>query len=265
MMDVVEKLANRPNREPGDYIGADGLLHCGKCRAAKQARVDGIGCVVPINCRCSEAKFDQKRDDERKKRVETLRARCLPVEAMRKRTFTVAGEEKHIRIARRYVEKWQQVSAENIGLMFWGNTGSGKTFTVQCIANALIDQEIPVKYVPAVELVANLMDNGKRDAFMADVVRVPLLIIDDVGAERDTPFSREQLCAVVDARSEAKKPLVVTTNVTNDEMKKCTDYELSRLYDRLQACCTFVSVIGDSKRGEIAAQKMQRTRELLEL
>ena len=100
---------------------------------------------------------------------------------------------------------------------------------------------------------------------MEDVRRVPLLIIDDVGAERDTPFSREQLCADIDARNEAKKPLVVTTNLTLEEMKHCTDPVLCRLCDRLRECCVPVAVTGKSKRGELAAQKMQRARELFGL
>lgn len=264
MKEIIEKLASKQNQAPEDYTGADGLLYCGKCHTPKQSRVMGITTPVPITCQCRELEISKEADAQKKKRVEELRARCLPVEAMHKRTFSVAGDEKHIQNARMYVHKWEQISEENIGLILWGNTGTGKTFTAQCIANALIDQEVAVMYISAAELVALLMDREKRGQIMADVRRVPLLIIDDVGAERDTPFSREQLCAVIDARSEAQKPLIVTTNTTQEEMKKCADPTLRRLYDRLLSCCGApMAVIGESKRGGIAAQKLQRARELL--
>ncbi len=251
------------NRAPVDYEDENGLLHCGRCHAPKQIRVDGIDRIVPVTCQCVETEISKQKDEVRKKRVEELRLRCLPVAAMRERTFSVAGEDRHVQIARRYVEKWQHVSAENIGLLLWGNTGTGKSFTAQCVANALIDCEIAVRYISAVELVSSLMDKEKREQVMLDVIRIPLFIIDDVGAERDTPFSREQICAVIDARNEAKKPLIVTTNITLEEMKTCTDPVLCRLYDRLQECCVPVAVTGESRRGGAAAEKMKRAKELL--
>lgn len=156
MTDFIEKLANKQNRDTGDYIGENGLLCCGKCRGPKEARIDGFAKPVPIPCQCRDMENRKKAEEQKKKRVEELRVRCLPVEAMHKRTFGIAGEEKHIQTVRRYVEKWQQVSAENIGLLLWGNTGTGKTFAAQCIANALIDREVAVMYISATELVASL-------------------------------------------------------------------------------------------------------------
>lgn len=260
---TVERFA-KLNQAQNDYMAEDGLMHCGKCHAPKQARISGIDSIVPITCLCTEADISRQADEARKKRVDDLRVRCLPVVAMHQHIFETAGEARHIQIARRYVAKWDKVRAENIGLMLWGNTGTGKSYTAQCIANALLDQEIAVGYYSAVGMVSNLMSNEKRDHIMADVANVPLLIVDDVGAERDTPFSREQLCAVIDARNEAKKPLIVTTNITLDEMKQCTDHALCRLYDRLQECCVPVAVTGESRRGEVASEKMKLAKELFE-
>lgn len=267
MMDIIDKI-NKPNAAPGDYIGPDGLLYCGKCHTPKQMRGSGVlaGKLLSITCACKEDEAQAAELEAKRKRIEDLRARCLPVEAMHKRVFATAGDEKHIEAARRYVERWEQMRAKNIGLMFWGNTGTGKTYAAQCIANALIDREIPVMYTTAVDLVAKLMNREtRREEFMEQLRKVPLLIIDDVGAERDTAFSREQICAVIDARSESGKPLVVTTNYTVGEMKKREDSVLERFFNRLLGCCAPVAVIGDSKRNAIAAQKMQLARELLEL
>ena len=35
--------------------------------------------------------------------------------------------------------------SENIGLLLWGGVGTGKSFLAGCIANALMEQEVPVR------------------------------------------------------------------------------------------------------------------------
>ena len=265
MTDYIDML-NKPNAAAGDYTGVDGLLYCGKCHKPKQMRGDGVlaGKLLSITCSCKEAELQAAELAEKQKRVDALRARCLPVESMHSRVFSAAGNEKHIRTAQRYVEKWDEMVTENCGIIFWGNTGTGKTYAAQCIANALIDQEISVYYITAVDLIAKLMDREtRRGDLMHKLQKTPLLIIDDVGAERDTAFSREQLCAVIDARNESGRPLIVTTNYTAAEMRNCSDPALQRIFNRLLSCCVPVAVIGESKRNAMAARKMQRMREVL--
>ena len=266
MMDDVLHTINKPNSKPGDYIGKDGLLYCGKCNTAKQTRIESVlsGEPLSIQCACDKAAADKEAERERLRKVEELRAACIPVAAMHKNRFDCASDAPHIKTARRYVAKWDEVYSKNIGLLLWGNTGTGKSYTAQCICNALVDRNIPVKYISAVELVAKLMDKDtKRGPFMDKLRNTPLLVIDDIGAERDTAFSREQICAVIDARSEAGRPLIVTTNLTLDEMERCADGALQRVYNRIKAMCVPVAVIGESRRDAIGAEKAKLARELL--
>lgn len=259
---------NRPNAAPGDYTGEDGLLYCGKCHTAKQARGEGLleGKLLSIPCACLQAELDAAAAADLRHKIEELRNLCLPVEAMRRHTFENASDARHIRTARRYVAQWENVRARNIGLLLWGNTGSGKSFTAHCVANALIDRQIPVRLVTAVDLVSALMDREtRRNEYISRLCNVPLLILDDIGAERDTAFAREQLCAVIDTRCEAGKPLLVTTNYTLGEMRECSDHALQRIFDRLAAMCVPVAVVGESRRREIGAEKLREARELLEL
>ena len=46
-----------------------------------------------------------------------------------------------IQMAKRYVEQWKKVKAENLGLWLWGDVGTGKSFVAACIANALLATE----------------------------------------------------------------------------------------------------------------------------
>ena len=44
--------------------------------------------------------------------------------------------------AHHYVEQWQTMRSENLGLLLWGGVGTGKSFLAGCIANALMEQEV---------------------------------------------------------------------------------------------------------------------------
>lgn len=265
IMPIIDKL-NKPNAVQGDYE-QDGLLYCGKCHTPKQTcGADMLaGKLLAIPCECKKAEIEAEKTRQRKQKVEELRMICLPAEEARGHTFETASDEKHIEIARRYVAKWAEMKERNIGLIFWGNTGTGKTFTAHCIANALLDQEIPVKYVPTVSLVAKLMDhNTNRDSYLDGLCKAPLLILDDLGAERDSAYSREQVCAVIDARCESGRPMIVTTNYTVAEMEQTQDHAMQRIFNRLKGCVP-VAVVGESRRNQIGAEKLREAKELLGL
>ena len=39
-------------------------------------------------------------------------------------------------------ESWETMQAENIGYLFWGGVGTGKSYLAACIANALMEKEV---------------------------------------------------------------------------------------------------------------------------
>lgn len=264
--DPLIDIINKPNAQPGDFTGDDGLLYCGRCGTAKQKRGSGslAGKILHVMCKCElEAQEQEKREAEQK-RIEELRARCLPLDNLRRHTFSSASDARHIQIARRYVVEWSSMKESGSGLVFWGNTGSGKSFTTHCVANALIDQGISVCYVTAAGLVSNLMDRDiPKQEYRDKLCRVPLLVVDDIGAERETSFAREQLCGVIDARLENGKPLIVTTNYSLTEMQETQDPALSRLFDRVLGSCIPVRVVGESRRKVDGAARLAVARRLL--
>ena len=96
-----------------------------------------------------------------------------------------------------------------------------------------------------------------------NTIEMGSLIVDDLGAERPTSFSSEQICRAVDERAEAGKPLIVTTNYTLDEMRRCQDHEKQRIFDRLNALCVPVAVVGESRRVALGAEKLRAAKALL--
>ena len=137
-------------KEPGEleYQGDDGLLYCRNCHTPVQCRVKlwGRDKIVPCLCRCQqEAMAEKKRQDElleRQRKIRQLKATGIQEKHLLEWNFAVAEDNKDIQMVKRYVEQWKKVKAENLGLLLWGDVGTGKSFVAACIANALMEQTV---------------------------------------------------------------------------------------------------------------------------
>lgn len=68
-------------------------------------------------------------------------------------------------------------------------------------------------------------------------MRPDLLILDDLGAERNTSYGKECVFDVVNRRLLSGKPMIITTNITLSAMQKATDLDDRRIYDRILEVC----------------------------
>ena len=105
------------------------------------------------------------------------------------------------------MDNFDKAKAENTGLVLWGDVGTGKSFVAGCIANALIEKEIPVVMTNFAIILADMMNlKIDKNEYIKGLNRNSLLIIDDFGMERDTPFALEQIYNIIDSRYTASKP-----------------------------------------------------------
>ena len=81
--------------------------------------------------------------------------------------------------------------------------------------------------------------------------------------ERGTEYALEQIYNIVDSRYRSRKPLIVTTNLTLDEIRHPQDTVHARIYDRLLEMCVPVSCIGASFRKESAQEKLEQLKLLI--
>ena len=81
--------------------------------------------------------------------------------------------------------------------------------------------------------------------------------------ERGTEYALEQIYNIVDSRYRSRKPLIVTTNLTLDEIRHPQDTAHARIYDRLLEMCVPISCIGVSLRRENAQEKLERLKGLI--
>ena len=189
--DILENMTTAaPEME--DYIGEDGLLYCGKCHTPKEAYFpEGKELFGrdrhPAECDCQRAAREQRQAAEEHRRhveaVENLKQRAFADSAMQQWTFeNDNGRNPQTGIARRYAEHWEEMQAENIGCLFWGNVGNGKSYLAGCIANALMEKEVPVYMTNFAVILGDLSPGFTgRNEYISRLCRYPLLIIDDFG------------------------------------------------------------------------------------
>ena len=261
--------------EPEDYTGEDGLLYCGKCRTPKEAyHTEETRALTghdkrPSECDCQRAKrLEREAAEQRRKHLQTvddLKNRGFTDPKMRKWTFeNDNGRNPQMDKARFYAEHWADMKAENIGYLLWGSVGTGKSYLAGCIANALMEQEISVKMTNFAAVLNDLAATFEgRNEYISKLCRYPLLILDDFGMERGTEYGLEQVYNVIDSRYRSEKPLIVTTNLSLDELNNPPDTAHKRIYDRVTEMCTPVCCSGVNFRREKAQEKMERLKKLM--
>lgn len=168
--------------------------------------------------------------------------------------------------AKTYVDRWAEMKEKNLGLLIWGNVGTGKTFFAGCIANALIEKGIPVVMTNFSKIINTLTGifSEERNRYLESLVKCELLIIDDLGIERNSEFALEQVFSVIDSRYRSKKPLIVTTNLTLDEIQNPENLAKARIYDRILELCVPVKINNANIRKQNAAEKLKELRNIFE-
>ena len=281
MSDMVPEILNAAldslftPKEPGEreYQGEDGLLYCRNCHTPVQCRVKlwGRDRIVPCLCRCQqEAMAEKKRQDElleRQRKIRQLKATGIQEKHLLEWNFAVAEDNKDIQMAKRYVEQWKKVKAENLGLLLWGDVGTGKSFVAACIANALLEQGIPVLMTNFSKILNQMgaMYSEERYRYIASFSNYSLLILDDLGIERSTEYALEQVYAVIDERYKSGLPVIITTNLKIAEIRNPQDVAYARIYSRILEMCTPVRISGEDRRKSIGKEKQQVVKEVLDL
>ena len=267
-------LTTAQETEPGDYTGEDGLLYCGSCHKPKEAYFPEGRTLFgrdrhPKECDCQRAAREEReaadREQKHREEVERLKRKGFTDPAMREWTFeNDNGKCPQMHNAYSYVELWEQMKDENHGLILWGNVGTGKSYFAGCIANALMEREVSVCMTNFALILNDLAASYKnRNEYIARLCSFPLLILDDFGMERGTEYGLEQVYNVIDSRYRSGKPLIVTTNLTLEELQNPVDTPHARIYSRLTEMCTPVRFTGENFRKATAQAKMERLKTLL--
>lgn len=246
--------------EIGDYIGEDGLYYCHVCNTPIQVRVKnpfiaGRYDIRHCMCKCRVEKKEREEAERKRfefeKRVREYRRMGFPESDMQSWTFENDDRtnEKISVVARNYVDNFGKMYEDGKGLLLFGTVGTGKSYAAACIANALIDKGVPVlmtNFARIRNTVQGLFDG--RQEYFDSFNRFPLLILDDLAAESKSEYMQEIVYEVINTRYLAGLPLIVTTNLTADELKHPADITNQRTFSRLLEMTIPIEVAGIDRR-----------------
>lgn len=257
------------------------LKICKNCQTPKESIIEAFGkkIKVAIMCKCEEEQYNEmKKEDENRQRMlklEKLRNHSLMDSKFQQCTFENfeidQSNKQYFNIAKRYTDRFKEMKKENLGLLLTGATGTGKTYLAFCIANELLSKMVPVIAISSIGLLSRIKETynsyGKEGEFeiINNLKNASLLILDDLGAENNTSWSKEKLYEIIDSRYRDGKPIIITTNLTTDQLKEklAGDDGVYRTYDRIIEMCTPIEVKGKPRRIKAAKTKQDLLRDLL--
>ena len=263
-------------------LGTDGLLRCPVCGETTEKvmdfpLMDGSGnkrkMKVHCMCRCEreakEAYDNRMKFEEEQRRIDNLRKLSLMDAKLKGVRFSNYEENEDNRkvlgIAKSYVENFDKMYANGQGILFWGNVGTGKSYTAAAIANELLVRLQSVIMTSFIRLLDEMSGYENDDGeYISRLNQAKLLIIDDLGAERGTDYALEKVYDIIDSRYRSGKPIILTTNLEFSEMKNCTDIRYNRIYDRIFEMCYPVKMNGFSWRKKGAAARSAEVKRILE-
>jgi len=144
-------------------------------------------------------------------------------------------------------------------MLFYGDTGVGKTFLCNCIAKDLLDKGYSVLYVTAPRIFKVIEDfrfnreNMKEPDYAIEAITdVDLLILDDLGAEFSTILTSSELFGIINQRLLSKKSTVISTNLLLPDFE--TQYS-DRIVSRFLGYYTLSKFYGEDIRAKIKHRK----------
>lgn len=250
LFDTILNNAYAANAADEEYINPDdGLRYCGKCHTPKEAifengfSFNGVN-KHPTECHCAaerrQAEEAKEKERRRQSYIATLRMEAfqdIPAAAW---SFDRAAVlTTPLLTVRNYADHWEEMQQNNIGLILFGNVGTGKSYATGCVSNAVIDRMVSVGFIAVADIVNWIQGlwGDDRDRFMRSLMRPDLLILDDLGAERNTSYGKECVFDVINRRRLSGKPMIVTTNIPLKYMQQTTDMDERCIFDRILECC----------------------------
>jgi DNA replication protein DnaC len=159
-----------------------------------------------------------------------------------------------VRVVRRFAETIESQLDAGRGLWLMGNVGTGKTTLAMLVSRAALNAGRSVAIYSLPRLLAEIrttFDESSERSYVQLLDRlaaIDLLHIDDLGAERTSPWVLEQLYALINARYEYERSMVITTNIIDpDEL--CEQIG-DRTVSRLTEMCDQIPLDGNDNRLE---------------
>lgn len=135
----------------------------------------------------------------------------------------------------------------NDGLYIYGECGTGKTMLASIIANERAELFKPSMFISAVDIFQELnpySSDSKTAAYRKSVIKnTPCLIIDDLGAEKPSDWTKQTMFELIDFRYREKLQTIITSNFNINELaSRLSEYEGKRIIRRIKVICNLVEL-----------------------
>lgn len=253
----------------------DGHIYCKTCHERKDGNPITMldkQVIFGVACKCDRDREAEIQLRAKKMEQERLKESCFIARNQIAYTFANADkatDELILKKAKNYVKYFEQMKDDNVGLLLYGNVGSGKTYIACSIANAIIEEySYVVKMRNFAQILNDLQKGGftmDRNEYIEQITNATLFILDDFGIERNTEYALEQIYNVINARYLKAKPTIITTNLNfKDIEREQEDIMLGRIYSRIVEMCLPLRVIGIDRRKVENKEKMKKAQNLID-
>jgi DNA replication protein DnaC len=259
----------RPGTAPCSRCGGSGVVI-----APAGGRATASVCDCSLHCKlCNNTRYIFDRDREgrdvarmcacevRRVRVRLYNEAAIPAkyfDANLHREYQDADNHKAFEYLQNLARKYEKGAK---GLVLMGAPGTGKTFLVCAFLRELIlDRGVPAQFRDFFHLLADLRsgysDDRPESELIGPLVDVEVLVIDELGKGRNTPWEQNILDVIISHRYNNDKTTVFTTNYTESAA--------STLHERLRSKDNpgEGEVVKDTLRERVGSRIHSRLREM---
>lgn len=234
------------NGYPADYLSPvyvcpdckdTGMIGEERCHCFKQAVVDLLYAQSNVAEIIEKENFDTFRFDYYSNTVQDPKTKLTPRQNI----------ERIYDTCQSFVRNFDK---EHNNLLFYGNSGLGKTFLSHCIAKELLSSAHTVLYLTAYdlfEILGKAMHGEDEDipASSAHIFDCDLLIIDDLGTELATAFTMSRLNVCINERFVNHRSTIISTNFGVQEL---ANHYSERTFSRIFSTYTPLRFFGEDIR-----------------
>ena len=136
----------------------------------------------------------------------------------------------------------EKANKEDKGLFIYGNTGTGKSYTLHAIAK---DKGFVHNFIELLLEFRNSLNKGYYKDNVEALCEKKFLFIDDIGSETTSDYVLEFLYLVINKRYESMKRIALTTNLSLEEFEQRYG---ARILSRIAEMCIVHEIKGEDKR-----------------
>lgn len=179
--------------------------------------------------------------------------------------YEIDGREEPLRAALTFIDEcidYQKNGDFPKGLYLSGSLGVGKTYLLAAIANKLAENGIQSMMIHfpsfSVEM-SGAIQNGNPNQILNQIKRVPVLMLDDIGATRLTSWMRDDVLGIIlEYRMQNELPTLFSSNLSmKDLQEQYLTYnnrgdreplKAMRIMERIKFLATEYQMVGPNRR-----------------